>query len=133
MDYSAFVLAKEASRIAMQHAAEATRKANGNYGNYSSRSGSLPHTQMQPLFLYMAMQSVHEPFQAPDEYINTYTEIGDLKRRTLAAMVTAMDEAIGIAIDGWKEAGLWDDTILVFRYAREDTIKRGYDQLLQLR
>jgi arylsulfatase A-like enzyme len=117
MDYSAFVLAEEATRIALQHAAkmksEAAQSKNKSAGSETEPIKWQP-PRMQPLFLYMAMQSVHEPLQAPAQYVDAYAQIGDERRRTVAAMVTAMDDAIGMAVDGWKKAGLWNDTILVF-------------------
>ena len=88
-DYSAFVFAKEAVRMATNHKA--------NHGE-------------APFFMYMAMQSVHEPLQAPDDEVAKYAFINDFDRRVTAAMVTSMDTAIGLAVDGWDKAGMWEDT-----------------------
>eukprot|EP01043_Picozoa_sp_COSAG02_P005169 COSAG02_NODE_139_length_34376_cov_233.853663_7_plen_221_part_00 len=89
-DYSAFVFAREAARLAAKHSAN--------------------HAGV-PLFMYMAMQSVHEPLQAPDDAVAKYaSSIADFDRRVTAAMVTSMDTAIGLAVDGWDKAGMWADT-----------------------
>lgn len=99
-DYSAFVLADEASRIASLHAT--------SQSNHSS------------LFMYLAFQSVHEPMQAPQDLVDSYVDIATYDRRVLAAMVTAMDSGVGRAVDGWKKAGLWDDTVLMWTTVRDD-------------
>ena len=68
----------------------------------------------KPLFVYMPFQAVHGPLEAPQSYIDKYAHIADKKRRTYAAMVTALDDAVGQIVDAYKAAGLWDDTVLVF-------------------
>ena len=62
----------------------------------------------------MAFQNVHAPVQAPDAYIQKYSFIQDETRRTHAAMVDIMDEAVGNLTRAFKTAGLWDDTLTVF-------------------
>ena len=49
----------------------------------------------QPLFLYLPFQNVHFPFQAPQEWIDKFSYIEDEKRRTFAAMVATLDDAVG--------------------------------------
>jgi arylsulfatase A-like enzyme len=67
-----------------------------------------------PFFLYFAFNAPHAPLQAPPEYEAKYAAIQDPKRRTYAAMVTAMDDAIGRALDTLKELKLEENTLVFF-------------------
>ena len=53
----------------------------------------------------MAFENVHDPLQAPDEYVNKYTFIKDKDRRVYAAMMDVVDEAIGNITDAFKAKG----------------------------
>ena len=66
-----------------------------------------------PLFLYLAMQDVHEPISAPAKYIALHQDIRDGTRRTYAAMVSAMDEAIGNVTSALKAANMWSECMFV--------------------
>lgn len=63
------------------------------------------HNASKPLFLYLPFQNVHGPTQAPQEYVDKYQFIDDLKRRHYAAMVDIVDEAIGNVTETMKRAG----------------------------
>ena len=49
----------------------------------------------KPLFLYVAFLAPHAPYQAPASFVDRYKSIADEKRRTYAAMVTALDDRVG--------------------------------------
>ena len=67
-----------------------------------------------PFFLYLAFNAPHTPLQAPQSYLRKYPGIHDPDRRTYAAMVTAMDDAIGETLDALREKGIEDNTLAVF-------------------
>ena len=69
----------------------------------------------KPLFLYLAFTAPHAPFQAPEEYVKRYAHIADEQRRLYAAMVTAMDDAVGHVMKALEDKGIRDDTLIVFQ------------------
>ncbi len=68
----------------------------------------------KPFFLYMAFNAVHTPMQATDKYLNRFPNIKDKERKTYAAMLSAMDDAIGQVIAKLREKGLEEDTLIFF-------------------
>ncbi|MEW5870603.1 MAG: sulfatase-like hydrolase/transferase [Chloroflexota bacterium] len=70
--------------------------------------------QHEPFFLYLAFNAVHTPLQAPDEYMQRFTHIADEARRTHAAMLAALDDAVGAVLNKLAETGLEQDTLVVF-------------------
>ena len=63
------------------------------------------HNSSTPLFLYIAFENVHDPIQAPDEYLRKYKIIEDEERRGYAAMMDIVDEAIGNITAAFEEKG----------------------------
>lgn len=68
----------------------------------------------QPWFLYLAFNAVHTPMQATDDRLEKFKEIKDTQRRTYAAMMSAMDDAIGVVIKKLKEEQLDKNTLVTF-------------------
>ena len=48
-----------------------------------------------PMFMYLALQSVHVPLAVPQHYEDLYPNIEDHTRKTYLGIVTAMDDLIG--------------------------------------
>jgi len=63
------------------------------------------HDPSKPLFLYLPFQNVHFPVQAPQRYIDKYGFINDTTRKTYAAMLDIVDEAIGNVTKSLEKAG----------------------------
>ena len=82
--------------------------------NYASRLMPSSRLKNQPLFLYLPFQSVHNPLQAPKEYLQLYEGVEDEDRRTYLAMVTAMDDVVGNVTESLKEAGLYENSVIIW-------------------
>jgi arylsulfatase B len=73
------------------------------------------HDPATPLFLYLAFNAVHTPYQAPQSYLDQYKNIADPSRRAYAASATAMDEQIGRVIAALKQKKMLDNTLVFFQ------------------
>lgn len=72
------------------------------------------HDTSVPLYLYLAFNAPHTPYQAPQEYIDRYPDIVEPTRRTYAAMVTCLDDEIGRVVRALEQAGMRERTIIIF-------------------
>lgn len=72
------------------------------------------HDPATPLFMYLAFTAPHSPYQAPDEYLERYKNIGDPTRRAYAAMITCMDDEIGKVVAALDRKKMRDNTLIVF-------------------
>ena len=68
-----------------------------------------------PLFLNWWPYSVHYPMQAREEVIAKYRQRGGLKDPVYAAMIEDMDTGIGRFLKALEEAGLRDNTLVIFK------------------
>ncbi|XP_060083290.1 arylsulfatase B-like isoform X1 [Ylistrum balloti] len=97
---------------------ETDEEAIGTYSTfqYTTRALNLiaQHNKSQPFFVYMPLQSVHEPIQVPIEYENMYNHIRNEGRRKFSGMVTAMDDVIGNVTEALKANDMYDDTLIIF-------------------
>jgi arylsulfatase A-like enzyme len=73
------------------------------------------HDPKKPLFLYLAFNAVHTPYQAPQDYLDKYKSIEDPSRKAYAASATAMDDQIGRVIAALKQKDMLDNTIIIFQ------------------
>jgi arylsulfatase A-like enzyme len=72
------------------------------------------HDSAKPLYLYLAFNAVHTPYQAPKEYVDRFPNIADPTRRTYAGMVAAMDEQVGRVVAALDKKKMRDNTLIVF-------------------
>ena len=69
----------------------------------------------KPFFLYVPFTAPHSPMQAPEATIKKYESLPKKSfRRTYAAMVDEMDQAIGEILDTLDEEGIAGKTIVLF-------------------
>jgi arylsulfatase A-like enzyme len=73
------------------------------------------HDPAAPLYLYLAFNAPHSPYQAPQEYLDKYQDISDPSRRAYAASITAMDDQIGRVLNALDRKGMRANTVVVFQ------------------
>jgi arylsulfatase A-like enzyme len=66
-----------------------------------------------PFFLYAAFNAPHYPMHAPGKYMERFRDL-PLERRIYAAMVSAVDDAIGLITAALNRLGIADNTCIVF-------------------
>ncbi len=71
----------------------------------------------RPFFLYLSHYAVHTPLQAPEDLIRKYQakiDAGaDGKNAVYAAMVETVDISVGRVLDGLRELGLTEQTVII--------------------
>lgn len=67
----------------------------------------------RPFFAYVPYNAVHNPIQAPEEYIARFSN-PDPKRNTYLAMLAVMDEGVGEILDALDRLGIADETLVIF-------------------
>ncbi|MSQ97259.1 MAG: hypothetical protein EXR98_22270 [Gemmataceae bacterium] len=65
----------------------------------------------KPFFLHLAINAIHTPMQATAERLKEFEKIENPQRRTYAAMLTTMDQAIGNVLKKLEEIGELDNTL----------------------
>lgn len=68
----------------------------------------------QPFLLVVAFNAVHNPLQAPPRYLDRFKGIPSERRRHYAAMVSAMDEAVGSIARALAAEGQSGNTLITF-------------------
>jgi arylsulfatase A-like enzyme len=68
----------------------------------------------KPFFLYLPFNAQHAPLQAPKKYLERFTTIEEEKRHTFAAMMSAMDDAVGKVLAKVREMGEEENTLIFF-------------------
>ncbi len=68
----------------------------------------------EPLFVYLAYNAVHHPWQVPDKYVERMAHIEHPDRRFFGGMLLAMDDGIGRVVEALKEKEVYNNTIILF-------------------
>jgi len=72
------------------------------------------HDAGAPLFLYLAFNAPHSPYQVPDEYRDRFKEIEDPTRRSYAGMISAMDDQVGRVVRALEARNMRENTLIIF-------------------
>ena len=72
------------------------------------------HDPATPLYLYLAFNAAHTPYQATPEYLDRYKHIADPSRRAYAGSITAMDDQIGRVLAALSQKKMRENTLIVF-------------------
>lgn len=67
-----------------------------------------------PFFLYLPFNACHVPIQTTDKYLDRFKGIADKERRGYAAVLSAMDDAIGRVLTTLREQKLEEHTLIFF-------------------
>jgi arylsulfatase A-like enzyme len=68
----------------------------------------------QPWFLYVPFNAQHAPLQATKKYLDRFPNIKKENRRKFAAMMSAMDDAVGKILDKVRDMGEEENTLIFF-------------------
>lgn len=68
----------------------------------------------ESFFLFLSYNAPHTPLQASKKYLDRFKNIQDKKRRTYAAMVSAVDDGVGQVLDKLEALNLDENTLVFF-------------------
>ena len=74
----------------------------------------IKRNQNRPFFLFLSYNAPHTPLQASPKYLARFSQIKDQKRRTYAAMVSAVDDGVGRVLEALKEHQIAQNTLVFF-------------------
>jgi len=78
-----------------------------------------------PFFIYAAFNAPHTPLKAPQDYLRKFEHLAHIKsppphpnatgrRQVYAAMVSALDDAVGSILQQLKATGVYENTLVCF-------------------
>lgn len=74
----------------------------------------IEQNQAKPFFLYLPFNAQHAPLQAPKKYLDRFPNINDPNRKIFAAMMSALDDAVGRVLDKIRAVGQEENTLIFF-------------------
>lgn len=72
------------------------------------------HDTQAPLFMLLSFTAPAAPLGAPKEFVDAYRDVPDETRRTYAAAVTALDDAVGQVVRALEKKKMLEQTLIVF-------------------
>jgi arylsulfatase A-like enzyme len=67
-----------------------------------------------PWFVYLPFNAVHAPLESIEKYLSRFPSIEEQKRHTFAAMLSAMDDAVGAVLAKIRQHNLEENTLVIF-------------------
>jgi arylsulfatase A-like enzyme len=67
-----------------------------------------------PWFLYLPFNAIHSPREATDKYLQRFKNVANENDRTLFAMTSAMDDAVGQVLSKIRTLGQEENTLIFF-------------------
>ena len=74
----------------------------------------IQRNQRQPFYLHLAYNAPHDPLEATAQYLARFPNIANTNRRTIAAMMAAMDDGVGKVLAKLRELKLEENTLVIF-------------------
>jgi arylsulfatase A-like enzyme len=68
----------------------------------------------EPFFLYLPFNAVHAPLQATPHDRKQFSQVDNEKRQKFSAMLAALDHAVGAVLSKVRDAGLEENTLVIF-------------------
>jgi len=109
---------------------------------YKEMIGFIAENKVQPFFMEWATTIPHAPLQAPQQLVDYYVKkFGDEKpyigdkgyfphrypHAGYAAMISYLDEQVGLLVKQLKELGIYDNTLIIFTSDNGPTYNGGTD------
>jgi arylsulfatase A-like enzyme len=91
-----------------------TKYLTEQFGDEASSFVERHATEAKPWMLYLAFNAPHTPLQAPQKWMDKFSQITDKNRQTYAAMVCAMDEAVGEVLTKLDATKQRENTLIYF-------------------
>lgn len=92
-----------------------TEKFDYGTDEYGQRAAKfIEKNKDQPFFVYVPFNAVHTPMEATPKYLDRFASIADPQRRKYAAMLSALDENVGVVLKTLEKHKLTDKTLVVF-------------------
>jgi len=68
----------------------------------------------EPFFVYVPFNAVHTPLEATDKYLKRFPNEANPRQQAYNAMTSALDDAVGEIVRALKDAGIDDNTLIIF-------------------
>ncbi|MCH7920731.1 MAG: sulfatase-like hydrolase/transferase [Planctomycetes bacterium] len=68
----------------------------------------------EPFFLYLPFYAPHVPLETMNKYYQRFPQFENETKRVYAAMISALDDAIGAVLEKLRENGLDEKTLVIF-------------------